>query len=106
VADVRFKFSITPPTAPGGYAEIGTERGTLTGLDGDPREAAKARVVLKEMLGRINMRREGEMLFAEYSLKPEALLRVVGLKAAGSSHIEVRICHSSGKNLSSSALAR
>jgi hypothetical protein len=76
------------------------------GLDGDRREAAKARVVLKEMFGRINMRREGEKLFAEYTLKPEALLQVVGLKAVGNDYIEVRICHSSGKNLSSSALAR
>src|SRR5262245_44119378 len=76
------------------------------GLDGDAREAGKARVVLREMFGRITMRREGEMLFAEYSLKPEALLRVVGLNGVGSSHIEVRICHSSGKNFSSRALAR
>jgi len=35
------------------------------GLDGDRREAAKARIVLKAMFGRINMRREGEKLFAE-----------------------------------------
>jgi len=68
--------------------------------------AGKARVVLKAMLGRINLVREGKKLFAEYTLKPEALLQVVGLKGAGSDHIEVRICHSSGKNLSSSALAR
>ena len=48
----------------------------------------------------------GAMLFAEYALKHEALLKVVGLKGAGTDYIEVRICHSSGKNLSSSALAR
>jgi hypothetical protein len=76
------------------------------GLDGDAREAGKARVVLREMFGKINMRREGAMLFAEYTLKPEALLQVVGLKGLGSDHMEVRICHSSGKNLSSSAFAR
>ena len=58
------------------------------------------------MFGRINMRRDGEMLFAEYTLKCEALLQVVGLKGLGTNHIDVRICHSSGKNLSSSALAR
>ncbi len=76
------------------------------GLDGDAREAGKARVVLREMFGRINLRRDGTALYAEYTLKPEALLQVVGLKRLGSAHIEVRICHSSGKNLSSSALAR
>ena len=54
------------------------------GLEGDRREAAKARIVLK----------------------PEALLQVVGLKAVGNDYMEVRICHSSGKNFSSSALAR
>jgi hypothetical protein len=66
----------------------------------------KARVVLHEMFGRINMRRDGNMLFAEHTLKPEALLQVVALKGLGTGHIEVRICHSSGKNLSSRALAR
>jgi site-specific DNA recombinase len=76
------------------------------GLDGDPREAGKARVILRELLGRINLRRDGKALYAEYTLKPEALLQVVGLKRLGSAHMEVRICHSSGKNLSSSALAR
>jgi DNA invertase Pin-like site-specific DNA recombinase len=76
------------------------------GLEGDAREAAKARIVLRQMFGRINMRREGEKLFAEYTLKPEALLQVVGLKAVGNDYMEVRICHSSGKNLSSSAFAR
>jgi hypothetical protein len=76
------------------------------GLDGDAREAGKARVVLREMFGRINRRRDGAMLFAEYTLKPEALLQVVGSKCAGTDYIDVRICQSSGKNLSSSALAR
>jgi site-specific DNA recombinase len=76
------------------------------GLDGDPRAAGKARVVLRQMFGRINMRRDGRALYAEYTLKPEAVLQVVGLKGPGSAHMEVRICHSSGKNLSSSALAR
>ena len=76
------------------------------GLDGNPGAAAKSHVVLKEMFGKIALRREGQMLFAEYTLRPEALLQAVGLKGVGSSHIEVRICHSSGKNFSSSALAR
>jgi len=76
------------------------------GLDGDVRQAGKARVVLREMFGKINMRREGQALYAEYTLKPEAVLQVVGLKGVGTAHMEVRICHSSGKNLSSSALAR
>ena len=67
---------------------------------------ARWRVVLREMFGRINMRRDGAALYAENTLKPEALLQVVGLKALGTDHIEVRICHSSGKNLSSRALAR
>jgi hypothetical protein len=82
------------------------KRQVAAGLDGDAREAAKARVVLRQMFGRINLKREGKMLFAEYTLKPEALLQVVGLKGGGSAHMEVRICHSSGKNFSSSALAR
>ena len=51
-------------------------------------------------------RPRGEEALRRITLKPEALLQVVGLKGAGSDHIEVRICHSSGKNLSSSALAR
>jgi site-specific DNA recombinase len=76
------------------------------GLDGDRRAAGKARVVLRQMFGRINMRRDGRALYAEYTLKPEAVLQVVGLKGPGSAHMAVRICHSSGKNLSSSALAR
>jgi hypothetical protein len=82
------------------------KRRVAAGLAGDAREASKARIVLKEMLGRINLKREGAMLFAEYTLKREALLKVVGLTGAGTDYIEVRICHSSGKNLSSSALAR
>ena len=65
------------------------KRQVEAGLDGDPREAAKARVVLKEMFGRINMCREGEKLYAEYTLKPEALLQVVGLKAVGNDYMEV-----------------
>jgi hypothetical protein len=62
--------------------------------------------MLRSMLGKFNLRRDGEMLFAEYTLTPEALLQVVSLKGLGTAHIEVRICHSSGKNLSSRALAR
>jgi len=46
-------------------------------------------VVLREMFGRVNMRRDGAGLYAEYTLKPEALLQVLGLKGLGSAHIEV-----------------
>ena len=76
------------------------------GLNGDARAAGKARVVLKKVFGRINMRRDGAALYAEYSIKPEAVLQVVGLKGSVWHYMEVRICHSSGKNLSSSALVR
>jgi hypothetical protein len=76
------------------------------GLDGDPRAAGNARVVLRQTFARINMRRDGRALYADYTLTPEAVLQVVCLKGLGSAHIEVRICHSSGKNLSSSALVR
>src|SRR5262249_51763708 len=81
-------------------------RQIANGIDGDAREASKARVVLKEMFGKITMRRDGAALYAEYTLKPEALLQVVGLKGVGTNHIEVLICHSSGKNFNSRALAR
>jgi hypothetical protein len=36
-----------------------------------------------------NRRQCGKSLFAEYTLKPEAVLQVVGLKAVGTCHIGV-----------------
>jgi len=54
------------------------------GLDGDPRAALKARVFLREFLGRINLKREGnDQLWAEYGVQPAALLRVVGNSGSG-----------------------
>jgi site-specific DNA recombinase len=50
------------------------------GLDGDPRAAGKARVVLRQLFGRINMRRDGSALYAEYTLKPEAVLKLLAQK--------------------------
>ena len=48
------------------------------GLDGDAPAALKARVFLREFLGRINLKREGnDELWAEYGVQPAALLRVV-----------------------------
>jgi len=54
------------------------------GLYGDPRAALKARVFLREFLGRINLKREGnDQLWAEYGVQPAALLRVVGNSGSG-----------------------
>jgi hypothetical protein len=58
------------------------------GLDGDERAALKARVFLRELLGRINLKPEGEgELWAEYGVAPAALLKVVGFDGSGG-----RIC--------------
>jgi hypothetical protein len=54
------------------------------GLRGDERSASKARVVLRELLGRINLKPEGEgELWAEYGVQPAAVLRVVGYSGSG-----------------------
>jgi hypothetical protein len=44
------------------------------GLDGNPRAALKARAILREMCvgGRIDLKREGEQLWAEHALQPAA----------------------------------
>src|SRR5262249_20771530 len=47
------------------------------GLDGDPREVNKARVVLRETFGRVNMRRDGKMLYAEYALNPRRCCKLL-----------------------------
>jgi len=53
-------------------------------LDGNEREALKARVFLRELLGRINLKPEGEELWAEYGVAPPALLKVAGAGFVGS----------------------
>lgn len=53
------------------------------GLEGDARAALKARVFLREFLGRIELKREGAELWAEYGFEPSALLQVVGSKGLG-----------------------
>ncbi|MDB6009992.1 MAG: Resolvase protein [Gammaproteobacteria bacterium] len=54
------------------------------GLNGNEREALKSRVILREMCGgRIDLKREGEELWAEYGLQPAALLRIVGNRGSG-----------------------
>jgi hypothetical protein len=54
------------------------KRQIAQGLDGNEREALKARVFLRELLGRINLKPEGEELWAEYGVAPTALLKVSG----------------------------
>ena len=53
------------------------------GLDGDQRAALKARVFLRELLGRIDLKPKGDELWAEYGVQPTALLRVVGNSGSG-----------------------
>jgi hypothetical protein len=54
------------------------------GLEGDERAALKARIFLRELLGRIDLRREGKgELWAEYGMQPAALLKVVGFSGSG-----------------------
>jgi hypothetical protein len=53
------------------------------GLDGNERAALKARVFLRELLGRINLIPEGKELWAEYGIAPAALLKVVGFVGSG-----------------------
>jgi len=54
------------------------------GLDGDPRAALKARVTLREWFcGRIDLERHGDELWANYGVRPTALLRVVGNSGSG-----------------------
>ena len=52
-------------------------------LRGDERAATKARVLLRELLGRINLKPEGEQLWAEYGVQPTAVLKVVGFSGSG-----------------------
>jgi hypothetical protein len=54
------------------------------GLKGDPRAALKARVTLREMCGgRIDLKREGDELWAEYGIQPAALVQIVGNRGSG-----------------------
>ena len=56
----------------------------IGGLDGNAKEALKAREVLRQMFdGHMDLKREGEELWAEYSLQPGALLQVVGNRGSG-----------------------
>jgi hypothetical protein len=55
------------------------------GLEGDERAALKARIFLRELLGRINLKPEGRELWAEYGVQPAALLKVVGFSGSGGS---------------------
>jgi site-specific DNA recombinase len=54
------------------------------GLDGEPRAAAKARIVLRDMLGPITMTpgANGE-LWASYRLSPAALVKAAGTRVSG-----------------------
>ena len=45
------------------------------GLDGDARAALKARVILRKLLGDIRLLPEGKELWAEYDVRPRALLK-------------------------------
>jgi hypothetical protein len=55
------------------------------GLDGNPREAAKARIILRELLGgKIGLKPGADgSLWAEYALRPAALLRGEGTGGIG-----------------------
>jgi hypothetical protein len=58
------------------------------GLDGDEWAALKARVFLRELLGRITLKPEGDgELWAEYRMQPRALVIVVGY--SGGAHTRV-----------------
>ena len=68
------------------------------GLDGDPRAAFKARVFLRELLGRINLKPEGEgELWAEYGAAPAGLLKVVGYRVGQWSDASPHSCRSLGR---------
>lgn len=50
-------------------------------LEGDARAALKARVFLREFLGRIELKREGAELWAEYGFEPPRGLNRPGCPA-------------------------
>ncbi|HEY5608723.1 MAG TPA: hypothetical protein VIM38_10330, partial [Alphaproteobacteria bacterium] len=54
------------------------------GLDGDPRAAAKARLILADLLGPITLTpgKRGE-LWASYRLNPAALVKATGTHGRG-----------------------
>ena len=56
------------------------------GLDGDPRAALKARVILRELFGgKIRLVPEADgALWAEYNLRPAALLKAAGASVGSS----------------------
>ena len=53
------------------------------GLDGDPVEALKARVVLRDLVGIVRMIRDEHGLWAQWKLNPAALLKAVGTDGSG-----------------------
>ncbi len=54
------------------------------GLDDDPRAAGKARVILRKLLGSIELSPGPDMrLWAEYELRPSALLKTAGTGGSG-----------------------
>jgi len=57
----------------------------IEGLDGDPRAAAKARVILRALFGgeiRLQPQADGELL-ARWNLQPAALLKAAGTCGSG-----------------------
>ena len=73
-------------------------RQIANGLDKDPRAAGKARVILRRLLGNIRLVSEQGKLWAEYEVRPAALLKGVGTAGSGG-----RIWHFAG-NVQSSGL--
>ncbi len=81
-AKVSFKLLARLPQAAALY-----RKQIVEGLSGDPRAAAKARVILRELFGgeiRLQPQRDGGLL-ARWNLQPAALLRGAGTFGSGGS---------------------
>jgi hypothetical protein len=73
------------------------------GLDGDPRAALKARVILRQLFGGKIVLRPGpdRSLFAEFEVQPSALIREgTGCGAEGNRTLDLRIANATLSQLS------
>jgi hypothetical protein len=61
-------------------AAVAYRKQIRAGLDGDPVEALRARVVLKDLIGVVRMIPDERGLWAQWGVNPAALLKGVGTR--------------------------
>ena len=55
----------------------------IAGLDGKPEATAKAREILRELIGTVTIKAEGEQVWGEFEARPDVLLGVADRNGRG-----------------------